>query len=461
MSNLLSAVSACVAMFSANDASLEDSLWLSDGRPGTTVKMNGPGPAFITPMPNGAVFSARNSQRGRELFFSRGTLAASGLLKDINPGTASSSPSSIGVPTELERRFARIGNLALFGATSAAKGRELYRSNGTNAGTVLVKEFMPGTSNGLREVLASTDNYALLVAQDLIHGNSMWATNGTAGGTRFLMTERGNNGAQGIISTRLNANQIVFTQDRGRELWVTNGTRSGTRRIRQFFQCAGGSSFNHIKNLQGFPDRGFALFSGCTLAQGHELWRTDGTTAGTFMVRAINIGPQHSTPSGFYKFNRNQIVFSATSDQHGRELWTTQGTKETTRLIKDIWPGTRSSEPRWFRRFGNKLIFAAQINGFGADRLFVSNLTASGTQQLGDVVVRSPFANIGTKLVFGGSFVSSSGIGTELLSTTGTVNSTQLVKDIYPGFGSSKPFGLTAVKVNQSGFVTPAECPEQ
>src|SRR6516165_8365083 len=61
------------------------------------------------------------------------------LLKDINPGSASSIVPASGLGT-----FVEVNGVAYFGANDGIHGRELWKSNGTAAGTVLVKDINPG-----------------------------------------------------------------------------------------------------------------------------------------------------------------------------------------------------------------------------------------------------------------------------------------------------------------------------
>ncbi|MBK8659317.1 MAG: hypothetical protein IPN22_10740 [Bacteroidetes bacterium] len=55
-----------------------------------------------------------------------------------------------------------------------------------------------------------------------------------------------------------------------------------------------------------------------TVSNGSELWVTDGTTAGTQMVKNINPSGS-SNPENFTLFN-NQLFFSADDNQLGRTL---------------------------------------------------------------------------------------------------------------------------------------------
>lgn len=78
----------------------------------------------------------------------------------------------------------------------------------------------------------------------------------------------------------------------------------------------------------------------------------------------------------------NSLMLSGSSDNHGWELWKTDGTAAGTVLVKDIYPGAGSGYDRW-KGFviNNKFIFFA-YNGSGSPpgyRLFYSDGTTSGT----------------------------------------------------------------------------------
>lgn len=460
------AFSACVAMFSAQEAAGPTrGLFKTDGTVNGVVKLGeftGP-PNLITPLGSRPLFTAPTELKGRELYRTGGTPGSTVLVKDIWTGTGSSSPRRFASePFDLIRydTFAPLGNFMLFSAANATQGRELWRTNGTLAGTTLVKQFKTGLGDGVVDILASTGSFALVKAEHDTRDASLWATDGTATGTKLLMIEKGIHISREVLSTRLGSDRILFTQDDGNSLWVTDGTRVGTKRVRSFPSCATGAAFQHIKHLRGWPEMNFALFSGCTTQTGHELWRTDGTAEGTFLVRNIMIGTGSSEPSGFYRYGGNRVYFAATSDQHGREIWRTDGTRETTKLVADIRPGTASSNPKWFARFNNRIVFAAEINGFGFHWLHSTNGTSAGTFRIDDVIVDTPFANIGTKLVFGGGPGGSFG-GHELMGTLETAGSSHLIQDIQPGFGGSRPTAVAAVRTAQSGLPTPANCPPQ
>src|SRR5262249_54185657 len=80
-----------------------------------------------------------------------------------------------------------------------------------------------------------------------------------------------------------------------------------------------------------------------------ELWKSDGTAAGTVMVKDIIPGGAGSNPGGAYGYiftNVNgTLYFSADDGAHGQELWKSDGTAAGTVLVADINPGSGFSNP--------------------------------------------------------------------------------------------------------------------
>jgi ELWxxDGT repeat protein len=83
-------------------------------------------------------FRAGETNTGSELWKSDGTEGGTVIVKDINPGTGSSAPFW----------FEGIGNTLLFGAIDGIHGQELWATDGTDSGTVMVKDINPGIGNG-------------------------------------------------------------------------------------------------------------------------------------------------------------------------------------------------------------------------------------------------------------------------------------------------------------------------
>ena len=102
---------------------------------------------------------------------------------------------------------------------------------------------------------------------------------------------------------------------------------------------------------------------------GVELWKSDGTAAGTVLVKDINPGSGDSLPS--YLTNVNGTLFFAANDgTHGAELWKSDGTAAGTVLVKDINPGgalLQSLNHRISRVSGGHLFFTADDGVHGRE----------------------------------------------------------------------------------------------
>ena len=76
----------------------------------------------------------------------RATTLRQRLVKNINPGITSSSPNSL----------TSVNGAMFFSADDGATGRELWKSDGTEVGTVLVQDIRPGTIDVSPPISAST-----------------------------------------------------------------------------------------------------------------------------------------------------------------------------------------------------------------------------------------------------------------------------------------------------------------
>ncbi len=92
---------------------------------------------------------------------------------------------------------------------------------------------------------------------------------------------------------------------------------------------------------------------------GAELWTSDGTTAGTKMVRDINPGPAGSIGSPLIVPIGERVAFVANDGVHGDELWLSDGTEQGTTMVGDIRPGPDGSDPHAIANINGKLYFAA------------------------------------------------------------------------------------------------------
>ena len=112
-----------------------------------------PGPLRLTPAGDRVFFTARKVGLGRELWVSDGTPAGTGVVKDIRPGVRGSGWGffSNNVIDPLGRDgplfLTPAGGTLFFAANDGTFGGELWKSDGTDDGTVMVKDFIPGDAH--------------------------------------------------------------------------------------------------------------------------------------------------------------------------------------------------------------------------------------------------------------------------------------------------------------------------
>ena len=208
-------------------------------------------------------------------------------------------------------------------------------TDGTAAGTSLVKDINPNGDFGPNQITALGNGEGLFSADDGTHGRELWVTDGTAAGTALVKDINSSGSSDPGQFTALGNGEALFSALDGTHyaLWVTDGTTAGTSMV----YSSSGTWRNEITAL----GNGKALFS-TSNTYGIELFVTDGTTAGTSLVKDINPSGPYSTgnsyPAHITVIGNGKAVFEASNGTYGRELWVTDGTAAGTSLVKDINP---------------------------------------------------------------------------------------------------------------------------
>ena len=173
------------AIFRAWDVDAGTRLWKTDGTTAGTVPLLDLSPgtddsslAFTT-IGNTIWIGGNDGRHGLELWTSDGTQAGTTMILDIVPGARGSSPSS----------FTTAGAYVYFLADDGVHGRELWRSDGTAAGTRMVREIVPGAAATLAtapKIIGPVAAGLLFMANDGTRGWELWVTDGTEEGTRIV-----------------------------------------------------------------------------------------------------------------------------------------------------------------------------------------------------------------------------------------------------------------------------------
>jgi ELWxxDGT repeat protein len=437
--------------FSASNGSNGTELWRSDGTDPNTVMVKDIVSAGGSSSPSnlcavGAMlyFSAIGPTGGRELWRSDGTEEQTVLVSDIRPGNDSSSPGWL----------SNIRGTLMFSASDANGNVELWRSDDSGAGTRLVADIYRGGNGCSPNALIAIGDQLLFGANDAIIGSELWLSNGTNPGTGPVKDIYSGSGGWSS-SVWANVNGILYfpayESTHGWELWRSNGTAEGTSLVKDIYPGNSGSISSSTTAL--CAANGILYFWANDGASGTELWRSDGTEAGTCLVKDLTAGSVGSTTrdlsaSPYYLFSSGSLVFFSIIDSSlGFELWRSDGTADGTFLVKDICPGTGNSYITNPASVNGILYFQA-TDGTNGYELWRSDGTAAGTWLVKDICAGSGssspayLTNVNGTLFFRAYEGTT---GTELWRSDGTAAGTYVVKDLYSG-GSSNPSNLTNVK---------------
>jgi ELWxxDGT repeat protein len=276
-------------------------------------------------------------------------------VADVLAGPGSSAPADL----------TAAGGLLFFTATTPPFGRELWRTDGTTAGTVLVADLLPGPDDSTPGWLTAAGGVLYFAARHPAAGLELHRSDGTAAGTalvRDLWPGPYGSGPAELIAWR---GQLLFTADDGAsgvEPWVTDGTAGGTQLLREI---AFGPVSSDPGGLVATTDA--VLFAADDGVHGRELWRTDGTTGGTWLLADLEPGPLGSAPAGIAPAGRRRAFLSAHTQARGRELWRTDGTTAGTSLAADVRSGPDGGDPGPPVLSRGTLLFAADDGVHGRE----------------------------------------------------------------------------------------------
>lgn len=328
---------------------------------------------------------------GEELWRSDGTEAGTYLVKDIQPGPAGSAP----------RKLVGFKGGLCFSADDGTHGREPWWSDGTAQGTALVKDIWPGGEDSVPESFVALGGSLLFAAEEEEHGRELWKTDGTEGGTELVKDVRegwlsGLMGKEWYGARLVAMGGMVFFKALG-DLYRSDGTEAGTVAL---------------DSAQGVVDEPIAATDSAVFFTSNlenELWVSDGTVGGATLVHAFDNGKSVAsindlTPMG------NTLFLVATDNTHGRELWRTDGTPVGTVCLEPCAGAGCCGNPTSLTVLDGTLYFTA-----GDDEH-----------------------------------------GREMWQTEGTLESMGMVKDIWPGSGSPWILSVPGAEYTEPWFTAAA-----
>ncbi len=306
--------------FTANDGAHGPALWKTDGTPDGTALVRALMPewsgsdlaSFERPIVVGETlyFVTSDSEHGRELWKTDGTAEGTVMVLDIRPGPES---TAFGFLAPVDGRL-------IFVADDGVHGRELWATDGTSDGTVLIADIKPGLADSSPRSHATIGGVLYFVARDNVHGLGLWRSDGTEAGT-WLVADEAGGFAQEVFGLTATDDLLFFVgydPSHGFELWASDGSSEGTRLIKDIRPGPAGypgPSFESTAILDGI-----LYFTAWDALHGRELWRSDGTEAGTWLVADIFPGVDGSQPTALTA-HAGALYFTADDGRHGREPW--------------------------------------------------------------------------------------------------------------------------------------------
>lgn len=390
-------------------------------------------------------FAGEDATHGVELWSTDGTAAGTRMVRDLVPGTSGSTPTGLTV----------YGGRVLFRANDPAVGNELWSSDGTAAGTRLVRDIYPGGTSSTPGELTVAGGRLYFAASHPGFGRELWTTDGTDAGTQPMVDLVPGAGSGQVHALTALGSTLVFAGEASPGVskpWVTDGTT-----VSRLDSSAAGVNLN-VTEIEAVGDR--AVLAAGDQTTGVEVWVTRGAPGDAVPLRDIQVGDIASTPSGLTRFG-DQVYFSADRTTDGRELWTTDGTPGGTQLLREIRPGFLGSDPATFTGAGDDFLAFTAGDGVHGTELWVTGGTPASTRMLRDIApgaasgvnpMDDSLMTVAGQLFFAGDDVK----GAEPWISDGTTEGTRLLADLTPGGSPSNPrpvgvLGSTVVFANQTG----------
>jgi len=352
----------------APSSTVGDELWRTDGTAAGTILVadiypGGSGlfvhsgsPRNLTAVGNTLFFTATEPTTGTELWKSDGTAAGTALVKDIRVGANSSSPTML----------TAVGNALYFTATEPTTGTELWKSDGTAAGTVEVADLTPGSASTTFDWLKVIGGKLFFARQTGMLANptvDVFAVD--AGGISstpvVTYTATVSDASVAVVGTRLFYHGLTpdpnIFNSLDDTLFVVDTAAASPTPVALTSVLSSVFGYTKLANLTAAGGR---LFFTADTSVGVEPWVSDGTVGGTHLLKDINQDtPSNNPGSSPTEFTDVSGItyFAATTIAHGRELWRSDGTEGGTWEVADIEPGDTSSSPSELVSLGGRLLF--------------------------------------------------------------------------------------------------------
>jgi ELWxxDGT repeat protein len=289
-----------------------------------------------------------------------------------------------------------IGREALvFRGSAPATGGEPWITDGTEQGTRLIADLIPGPDGAAVGSFQRLANATLFFTSNFVSAScetTLWRSDGTAPGTVPLVDFETEGCSESLGFVRRVDDAIFFSAKTGTEAtqaWTSDGTAAGTRQLTSFSQSVIGDSFTAASDDA-------VLFGVDDGVHGFEPWIAD--AAGARILGDLCPGPCPSGP-WFPQWLDGRFYFHADDGVHGIEPWRSDGTAGGTGMIQDICAGECDSFEIGFgfTAVGGRVFFRAQQESGGEreQELWATPAQGEGAVRLTDFDLDFPFVASG------------------------------------------------------------------
>jgi ELWxxDGT repeat protein len=330
----------------------------------------------------------------------------------------------------------------------------------TVRGTKVFTSVAPDSQTQYGSEFAVFNGFLYFVADDDVHGNELWRTDGTDAGTTLvsdihpgLPSASSNPHRFTVVGTRMYFNAYNATTQSPETVYYLDAAAPTTVKLAKAVPVGGGAAITAIGSLMGAPN-GRAIIS--RLAEGNGYYAVYAVAPGSDTFTKISAGQESigstnvfsptATAGGWMYYARNNSnVFPG----QGGELWRTNGT--TTEMVADIRPGNEGSSPSAFVATSDKVYFTADDGTRGRELWVTDPADKANTHVVYEHVPGPGATSINDPgQVANGSILyyvpaNDPVTGPEVWRTDGTQAGTRVVKDITPGTGGVSvpvPFAL-------------------
>ncbi len=341
-------------------------------------------------------------------------------VKDITPGNGDSNPGSL---TNV--------NGTLYFSARSGNAYGLYKSNGTDGGTVRLKTFTAAPSH-----ITHVNGTVYFAADDGKHGRELWRSDGTAEGTVLVKDLRPGSAGTEFVSLAAVRNTLYFS-DNSPRLWKSDGTANGTGVVAEDFPCYGLTEYNNTL---------YFIYGGLTPADGRGIGRSDGTAGGTTVVKQLLTETQYGGGIFFLKEVEGVLytLVGAGDAPVTYSLWRSSGTESGTTVVSSVWEGSRRSRLQSYCFSGSSLYFSAEEEPAGYDPergLYKFDLGSMMREQLASTQGTNHYYTDLTHVGGALYYVKAGMSGRTLLRRAGTGAGGSTL----PGFAAANPANLTSV----------------